>query len=329
MRLIKAEKVDLVHVGYLFDLPYCSAAAKICGVPIVWLIENPERFDRFNRLVIATCRLDAVVGTSSAILNAALDAGLKTPTTAVVGNPYDDHVYVAGGRKPRATDTFVIGFAGVFGERKGVIELCRAYAEVAKRAKARGLKRTELHLVGGGEAQYVEEMKRVLSAGGVNDDVRFLGHGRGPAEMHEFYQSLDLFVMLSKREGMSVAMLEAMASGAPSAILSPWGDDAVLPDETGIRLPSDRPDAVADALMPAIENADTRAKFSAQAAEHLRRNFAPAVVAGKLNAVYDEVCHTSGRASDNYEIVVARLGGRSKLTSQALGPSGGHPRDGY
>ncbi len=297
VRLIKAQKIDLIHAGYLFDLPYCSAAATICGIPLVWLIENPERFDRFNRIVISTCRLDAVIGTSSAILNAAVEAGLKTRITAVAGNPYDDNAYVPSGDKPRTNDAFVVGFAGVFGERKGVLELCRAYGEISRRAKARGLKRMELHLVGGGDPSYVDAMKGALSAAGVLDEVRFLGHGLRPPQMCAFYQSLDLYIMLSKREGMSVAMLEAMASGAPSAILSPWGDDAVLPDETGVRLPSDEPGPVADALMPVIENAALRSKFSAQAVEHLRRNFAPSAVAGKLLVVYDKLLSKSRKTA--------------------------------
>src|SRR5580765_903583 len=45
VRLVRSEKVDVIHVGFLFDLPYCAAAATICRVPLVWLLENPERWD--------------------------------------------------------------------------------------------------------------------------------------------------------------------------------------------------------------------------------------------------------------------------------------------
>ena len=66
--------------------------------------------------------------------------------------------------------------------------------------------------------------------------------------MREFYQGLDLYVMLSTREGLSVAMLEALACGCPSMILSPWGDDVIDDGLTGFRLSSPRPEYVADRI---------------------------------------------------------------------------------
>ena len=289
VRLIRAEKIDLVHAGYLFDLPYCTAAAKICRVPVVWLIENPERFDRFNRTVITACRLDAAVGTSSAILREGLEAGMKAGITAVAGNPYNDAVFVAADRPRSAPGTVVIGFAGVFGERKGVIELCRAYSEISRKAKSVGRIRTELHLVGGGKPEYEQQMRSVLAEAGVLDETKFLGQVKTAAEMYEFYRSLDIYVMLSKREGMSVAMMEAMASGLPCAILSPWGDDAVIDGLTGVRLATDRPNDVADAIWPLVESPELRARLSAGAVAHLQQNYSPAAVATKLQHVYEQL----------------------------------------
>jgi glycosyltransferase involved in cell wall biosynthesis len=289
VRLVRSEKVDVIHVGFLFDLPYCAAAATICRVPLVWLLENPERWDSINRTVVRSCRPDAIVGTSSAVLNEALAAGVSARTTAVVGNAYDDQVFNPSGRTHSREDRFVVGFVGVFCERKGVIELCRAYGQLSKRARARGLLRTELHLVGGGPPEYVQEMKRALSEAGVLDETRFLGHRQTPAEVHEFYESIDLLVMLSKKEGMSVAMLEAMGSGTLTAILSPWGDDVVVDGRTGIRLPSDSSEQVADALWPIVSDPRACARLAQEGAVHVRNNFARAAVAEKLGQVYDRV----------------------------------------
>jgi glycosyltransferase involved in cell wall biosynthesis len=222
-------------------------------------------------------------------LNEAIAAGVTARTTAVVGNAYDDQVFSPSPRKPSVDDRFVVGFVGVFCERKGVIELCRAYGQLSKRAKARGLVRTELHLVGGGTPEYVQEMKRVLAEAGVLDEARFLGHRQTPSEVHEFYESIDLLVMLSKKEGMSVAMLEAMGSGTLTAILSPWGDDVVVDGRTGIRLQSDSSEQITEALWPVVQDPRVRARLAQEGAVHVKSNFARAAVAAKLGQVYDRV----------------------------------------
>jgi len=219
----------------------------------------------------------------------ALEAGVSARVTAVIGNSYDDTVFVPPARRPVSADRFVVGFVGVFCERKGVMELCRAYVELSKRAKAHGLVRTELHLVGGGTPEYLEGMKNILSEGRALDETRFLGHRNTPGGVHEFYQSIDLFVMLSKKEGMSVAMLEAMGSGTLTAILSPWGDDVIFDGQTGIRLSSDSANQVANAIWPLVHEPQTRARLADEGARYVQQNFSPIAVAEKLAQVYAKV----------------------------------------
>jgi glycosyltransferase involved in cell wall biosynthesis len=228
------------------------------------------------------------VGTSSAILQQGLDAGIRSRRTGVVGNPYNDRAFQPPAVRRNSQDRLIVGFAGVFGERKGVLELCRAYTELSNRLRRTGGQRSELHLVGGGREDYVRQMKTALADGGVLDETRFLGHRQTAEEMCEFFQSLDLYVMLSKREGMSVAMMEAMASGAPAAILSPWGDDAVIDGKTGIRLPADDPQTVVDKLWPFVVDSEARERLASAAVIHLREQFAPAAVARKLEAIYED-----------------------------------------
>ncbi|MCS4085633.1 glycosyltransferase involved in cell wall biosynthesis [Salinibacter ruber] len=107
----------------------------------------------------------------------------------------------------------VIGFAGIICRRKGVRELLDAYDRI------RALDDTSQPvLLLAGPLEGVEEVdpsfiqETVRVAGEYDDDVQLLGN---VGNMARFYQSLDLFVLPSYREGMPNVLLEAMSTGLP------------------------------------------------------------------------------------------------------------------
>jgi glycosyltransferase involved in cell wall biosynthesis len=281
-RLISEHAIDLVQVAYLYDIPFCAAACRARRVPLFWWIENPERFNTVNRIITNACRLDAYVGTSTAILNEAIEHGLRAPVRGVVPNPYDETVFFpAPTTQPIAPggERFRVGFAGLLDERKGVLELCRAFVALCQK---QGSTRCELWLAGRGPEAYKAEMLEVLERGGVRERVLLRDDLETPQQMADFYRSLDAFVMLSKREGLSVAMLEASACGIPAVVLSPWGDDVIRDGETGLIVHSDQPNEVARALSRLAEDAVARRQMGTLAALHLRRNFSSTVVAARM-----------------------------------------------
>jgi glycosyltransferase involved in cell wall biosynthesis len=65
-----------------------------------------------------------------------------------------------------------------------------------------------------GQGDLMESLKALAERLGISDAVKFLGRVR-PEKMPRLYRDNDIFVMSSLHEGMSNAMLEAMASGLP------------------------------------------------------------------------------------------------------------------
>ena len=66
-----------------------------------------------------------------------------------------------------------------------------------------------------------------------------------------WYQASDIYVLPSWAEGLSLALLEAMASGVPVITTTPaHGDhDAVRPGETGLLFERGNPDQLAQLLL--------------------------------------------------------------------------------
>ena len=104
-----------------------------------------------------------------------------------------------------------------------------------------------LHVVLAGEGPHRTALHVRARAAGVDPRVHFLGHVDDPAPV---LAALDLYVVSSDVEGMSNAMLEAMAWGVPVVSTPVSGaDDALDPLEDGT--PPGRvvrPDALSDAL---------------------------------------------------------------------------------
>jgi glycosyltransferase involved in cell wall biosynthesis len=91
-------------------------------------------------------------------------------------------------------------------------------------------------------------LERLAAERGAADRIRFLGHREGVGDV---LAALDLFVVTSRAEGMSNAMLEALAAGVPvvSTPVSGAGE-ALEPLEDGRR-----PGAIADPSEEALAQA--------------------------------------------------------------------------
>ena len=97
--------------------------------------------------------------------------------------------------------------------------------DVVKRLTDEGIDVT-LDLVGTGDAK--AENQAQVETLGLKDRVRFLGYVPRE-EIARYYAAAHVFVLPSYNEGMSVALLEAMASGLP-VIVTPTGGTAELVD---------------------------------------------------------------------------------------------------
>lgn len=92
-------------------------------------------------------------------------------------------------------------------------------------------------LVIAGQGEEEESLKRQAIGLGIADNVRFIGLR---FDLPEIYQLFDVFLLTSFSEGISVTLLEAMASGVPAVVTDVGGNREVVVDgETGFLIPVD------------------------------------------------------------------------------------------
>ncbi|MBP6505931.1 MAG: glycosyltransferase [Opitutaceae bacterium] len=94
-------------------------------------------------------------------------------------------------------------------QQKAVDVIVEAFARLAvERPEAM------LLLAGPSEGADSAEVRRLVAERGLGDKVRFLGLVTGPEKL-ALLRDADVFLMPSRYEGLSIALLEAMASGLP------------------------------------------------------------------------------------------------------------------
>ncbi|WP_435078876.1 glycosyltransferase [Halococcus sp. AFM35] len=113
---------------------------------------------------------------------------------------------------------------------------------------------------------YPDAQLLLVGWGKCEDDLRAAVHERGlaanvtltgrvpPADIHCHYALADAFVIASQMEGLGIAGLEAMAAELPVVATTVPGLREIVGDgETGLLVPPNDPDALADAMVAVLQ----------------------------------------------------------------------------
>jgi glycosyltransferase involved in cell wall biosynthesis len=126
----------------------------------------------------------------------------------------------------------------------------------------------------------------------LGDRFRFLGQR---TDVLRLLAAADIFVLPSRQEGLPVALMEAACMGVPVVVTAVGEHPRLLVDRTNAMVvPSEDPDALADAVAEVANNADLRARL---AAGSLARGvlFDVSRCVRDVETVYRELCrHRSG-----------------------------------
>ena len=102
---------------------------------------------------------------------------------------------------------------------------------------------------------------------GIADHVHFLGYRTDAPDM---YRCSDLFLFMTFREGLSVALMEAMGSGMPIICTEIRGNTDLVEDGVSGMFAQNNPEAVAEAILQLYRAPQKRAAYGAAAAEKVK-----------------------------------------------------------
>jgi glycosyltransferase involved in cell wall biosynthesis len=143
-----------------------------------------------------------------------------------------------------------------------------------------------LRLVLIGEGPSLADLKAEVRRLHLDHHVVFAG-SRG--DVPELLAGFDVFVLSSRFEGLSIALIEGMAAGLPCVATHVGGIPEIITDgDNGLLVPPGKPEALAEAVHGLLADPEKRALMGASGLRHARQHDT-AAAAGRMEAIYDEV----------------------------------------
>ena len=148
----------------------------------------------------------------------------------------------------------------------------------------------ETRLVLAGElsdAPYVGQVKSAVEASELGGRVILTGPRD---DMDAILAALDIAALPSSEESFPVPLLEAMAAGLPVVAATTGGTrECVLSGETGLLVPPDDVDALAEAITVLLRDPALRRQYGEAARRRIQEHFSPESHTAQIEAVFAEL----------------------------------------
>ncbi len=174
-------------------------------------------------------------------------------------------------------DEFALLTMGELIPRKNHELVLRTLAELKEQGRLR-----RLRYVICGQGKAARKLRARAAALGLEEVVLFLGYRQ---DTERIYGAADAFVLMSRQEGLPVALMEAMASGLPCLCSNIRGNrDLIRSEETGLLVPFDDK-ALGEAILRLEGSAALQRRLGDAAALAARAYDLPAILA-HMKAIY-------------------------------------------
>lgn len=298
VQLVRASPPDVVHTHNLGPLIY-AGLARFAGMraPILHgehaqLAPHELRFKRLWQRRLLYHGVHRIHTVSHALRDDLARAGLPASKIDVVVNGVDTDRFVpadkAAARRQLGlpTDALVLGIVGRFGPFKRHALLVDAFARLSSARK-------DIHLliVGGGGPEE-SRVRQQAAACPAAERIHLAGLQQ---DMRPWYQAMDLLVVPSTNEGLSNAVLEAMACGVPALCHSACGNaEVITPGDDGLLANIDSAEQLADLLETALKDRARLAEMGGKARAKAASAFSIDKMVKAYERLYEAVARGKG-----------------------------------
>jgi L-malate glycosyltransferase len=263
---------DLVHTNLVYSNTIGTIAARLARVPSVGGLRAVyfanDRKDGWRHAIEARvlkrlARGAMAVGPSTAEAHRARLSGLPITPIAnpVTIPPPIDPATRATIRSSLGIfdDDVMIIAVGGFRHTKGYPDLVTAMARLASGSPS-------ARLVIAGDGPLLDGVRQQVVDSQLQSRITFLGHRD---DIRNLLGASDVYVSSSHTEGLSNAILEAMASGLPVVVTDVGDSASVVSDAAGRVVPPRRPDLLATALSELVADPGLRSRLGAGGLSHV------------------------------------------------------------
>ena len=300
IEIIRKQKIDIIHTWLFTANVWGRLAAKVCGVRIIISSERNVTFWKsgvyrfiekvlapFSSVILANSQgvrdslitFDRIPASKVKVIHNGLDLSrfdcMSNYDDSAIRNEYgiDSHCIVIGNvcriHPQKDLDTFT-EMASLLIER---------------------YKNLSFLIIGGAylgqERPYMEHIVRRINALELSDKVTITGFVE---DVPEFLSRVDIFVQTSTREGLSNALMEAMAMGKAVVATAVGGTPELIDDGINGYLVSPKDvNAISDRVGILIENLHIRSRFGDAAKITIQEKFSLETMVDNMQRLYEEL----------------------------------------
>ncbi|MBN2089692.1 glycosyltransferase [candidate division KSB1 bacterium] len=288
-RILRKQKIDIVHTRNFAALLYGSIAAKLAGVPgAVADIRGRIPVDEGQKCKRLSFLVSKFVGVSEDIKKMlATDFKIKESKIQTIYNgvqiPGENQkldIATLRSKLGLAPNDFVIGTIGRTEPVKDYTSLIRMSAPVLQ--KYRNVK---LMIVGDGSQR--TELEKLTKDLGVNTQTIFTGYQK---EVSNFLRLINLFALTSVSEGISNVLLEAMATSIPVLATEVGGNpEIVRHNQTGFLIPRPNLNQITEKIELLINNPELAKDLGQNGRKWVEEKFTIEKMVSEYQSLYQTI----------------------------------------
>jgi glycosyltransferase involved in cell wall biosynthesis len=288
-RLVRREKIDIVHTFFPASDLWAGPIAKLSGARFLISSRRDMGILRkgWHGPLYRMWRgfYDEVHAVSEEVRRYTIATdGLDPARIRTVSNGIDPDFWRARERRC-SSDQPVVTVVAHVRRVKGIDIFIRAAAEVRRKFPEARFQIAGTFGTNPEHVAYKREVLELRKSLGLEDAVHFLG---ASTDIPAVLAATDVFVLPSRSEGFSNALLEAMASGLPCVATRVGGNPELVVDrETGLLAAPESPTELAARIVELLGDEPLRAAMGERSRARALANFTSSAMAAKVMNSYD------------------------------------------
>lgn len=285
--IIKTEKIDLLHV-HLWNPAsgrFALLAGKSTKTPTIITEHDPFKINPiknfFKKFAINKVRKIITVSSDNKKLLQKLYPKFSDKI-AVIHNGIDltwwkSQTLSFKKELHKSNETLLGLTVAELHPRKGIHVLLEAIEALVKTKK-------NLHFAIAGDGPQRKILEKLIAKRGLNNTVTLLGRQKN---IPYLMKTADFFVLPSVREAFGMVILEAMVSGLPIIASKTGGIPEIIKNEkTGLLVPPNNPEKLAEAIQKLISSKKLREKFIKNSSTLVEKKFSAKIMARNYEKLF-------------------------------------------
>ncbi|MCK4401029.1 GT4 family glycosyltransferase PelF [bacterium] len=292
IHLIRRKKIDLVHTWMFTSNTWGRIAAWIAGVPVI-IAEEHGAFYSSLRHQISVDKLllkctDKIITVSDNLKESVERIG-KIPHEKIIAihngidiNEFSTSINNANLKNELKIDSEcpVVGIVARLDPLKDHESFLKAAGHIVKE-----LPEVRFLIVGDGEL--MGKLESLAGEIGLREKVIFAGFRQ---DINNILSIIDVFVLCSTSEALGIAILEAMACSKPVVATNVGGIPEVVDDgRTGILVPPENPQALADGIIRLLKNKEEARRMGLAGRKRVEQYFDINFTVEKTEQIYERL----------------------------------------